>query len=132
MLVDDFYDITPELLRSAYIEAIYHVNDFQFEKLTQDFWYDLLRNITHPSSSGKKVLSADKSYADYLFDVKGNSGRNTVLGVVHRYFPMVAEDADFTRPIDKNYMGVPSSHTCERVELGGVMGPCKRVPQHTC
>ena len=45
LLVDDFYDITSELLHSAYVEAIYNVNNFQFEKLTYQFWYQLFDRL---------------------------------------------------------------------------------------
>ena len=45
LLVEDFYEITSELLHTAYIEAIYNVNNFQFEKLTQSFWYKLIYQL---------------------------------------------------------------------------------------
>ena len=70
LLVDDFYDINPELLRSAYVEAMYRADDFEFERLTQSFWFSVVANV---SSSKSTQPMLDK-------------------------FPMQAEDLTFTRP----------------------------------
>eukprot|EP01034_Spumella_vulgaris_P022823 gene22823-28996_t len=35
LLVEDFDQVTPELLRTAYVEALYRADDFEFERLTQ-------------------------------------------------------------------------------------------------
>ena len=70
LLVDDFDEITPELLRSAYIEALYYVNEFEFERLTQGFWNNILANVSATMNT------------------------QTLLNK----FPMIAEDINFTRP----------------------------------
>lgn len=70
LLLDDFNDVTPELLRSAYVESIYRADEFEFERLTQNYWYSVITNVS-ASISIKPLLDA---------------------------FPMRAEDADFTRP----------------------------------
>lgn len=46
VLVDDFDDVTPELLRSAYVEAMYYADQFEFERLHQSFWWDVLYNVS--------------------------------------------------------------------------------------
>lgn len=51
MLVDDFDDITPELLRSAYVEALYRADDFEFERLTQGFWDTIIANVSATMST---------------------------------------------------------------------------------
>jgi hypothetical protein len=50
LLVEDFDEITPELLRSAYVEALYRVNEFEFERLTQSFWYSVIYNVSDSHS----------------------------------------------------------------------------------
>jgi len=70
LLLDDFNDVTPELLRSAYVEAIYRADEFEFERLTQSYWFNVITNVS-ASMSMLPLLNA---------------------------FPMRAEEADFCRP----------------------------------
>ena len=70
LLVEDFMDITPELLKTAYIEAVYRVDDFEFERLKQSFWWSVIMNVSLTQSIQPLL---DK-------------------------FPMRAEDPTFTRP----------------------------------
>ena len=70
LLVDDFSQVTPELLRTAYVEAIYRARDFEFQRLRQSFWWSLIMNV-----------SATRSIEPLLDK-----------------FPMDAEDPTFTRP----------------------------------
>lgn len=65
--------ITPTLLRTAYIEAIYRAKEFEYHRLTQSFWYSVIANVS-ASMSTKPLLDL---------------------------FPMHAEDADFTRPRER-------------------------------
>jgi len=51
LLVEDFYDVTPELLLSAYVEAIYRADEFEFERLTQSFWYGVIANVSYSKST---------------------------------------------------------------------------------
>ena len=51
LLVEDFYEITPELLLSAYTEAIYRADEFEFERLTQSFWYGVIANVSYSKST---------------------------------------------------------------------------------
>jgi hypothetical protein len=71
--VDDFDDVTPELLRVAYVEALYRVDDFEFERLTQSFWLKLI-----------EAISTEKS-SRYLFEI---------------FPPHLSVDSTFARPLE--------------------------------
>jgi hypothetical protein len=70
LIVDDFDDVTPELLRTAYVEALYRVDEFEFERLKQSWWWNLIANVSSSMSSQP------------LFDL----------------FPPESEEFDFVRP----------------------------------
>jgi hypothetical protein len=70
LLVDDFADVTPALLRMAYVEALYRADEFEFERLTQRYWRSFLMKVSTTKSSQ----------------------------VVYDAFPPQAEDANFMRP----------------------------------
>jgi len=70
LLVEDFAYVTPELLRTAYVEAIYHADEFEFERLTMSFWWEVIFNVS----------------------VAGH------VGPMLERFPMRAEIPNFTRP----------------------------------
>lgn len=133
LLVDDFSYVTVELLKVAYVEAIYRVHDFQFEKLHQDFWWEFLRNITAPSSTGTPVSNAG---TDYIFRANENSNRNTACGLIKNYFPMESEDNTFRRSHWEGYTNNDAfqnaHYQCKRFDLGGKMGPCFRFPNTIC
>eukprot|EP01038_Epipyxis_sp_PR26KG_P010709 gene10709-14380_t len=70
LIVEDYDMVTPELLRTAYIEAIYHADDFEYQRLTQRFWSNFIMNISISKNN------------DALFEL----------------FPMKAVDTEFARP----------------------------------
>ena len=70
LLVDDFAEINEQLLRTAYLEALYHYKEFEFERLKQSFWFSVIMNASVTKSS---QILLDK-------------------------FPMEAEDRTFRRP----------------------------------
>jgi hypothetical protein len=70
LLVEDFAVLTPQMLRQAYVEALYRAKDFEFHRLTQSFWTSVIANVSASMSSQP------------LIDL----------------FPMRAEDSSFTRP----------------------------------
>ncbi len=70
LFIEDFAELTPELLKVAYIEALYRAKDFEFKRLTQTYWYSVMTNV-----------SASKSVTP-LLDA----------------FPYSAEDSNFARP----------------------------------
>lgn len=82
LFVEDFYDITPDLLRQAYIEALYRADDFEFERLRQSFWYGVISNVS-ATMSVQTIL--DK-------------------------FPMSAEEENFARPREPYECG--KTNTC--------------------
>lgn len=46
LLLDDFADLTPELLRQAYVEAIYRADQWDFTRLTERHWQRLVYMVT--------------------------------------------------------------------------------------
>ncbi len=82
LFVEDFYDITPDLLRQAYVEALYRADDFEFERLRQSFWYGVISNVS-ATMSVQTIL--DK-------------------------FPMGAEEENFARPREPYECG--KTNTC--------------------
>ncbi len=70
LFIEDFAFLTPELLRVAYVEALYRAKDFEFKRLTQTYWYSVIANVSS-SNSITPLLEA---------------------------FPYSAEDPNFTRP----------------------------------
>ena len=53
LLVDDFAFVTPELIRQAYVEAVYRAEEWDYTRLTQSYWERLLyrvrQSIPYPS-----------------------------------------------------------------------------------
>jgi hypothetical protein len=77
LLVDDFDFVTPELLRQAYVEALYRVEEFEFERLTQSFWFDFIMNVSKAQTSSSS------------------------LKMILNKFPIESEDSTFARPFEK-------------------------------
>jgi hypothetical protein len=73
LIVEDFDMVTPELLHMAYVEAIYRVKEFEFERLTQTFWWSFILNVSRTMST-ETVLSK---------------------------FPLESEDPTFCRPFER-------------------------------
>jgi hypothetical protein len=82
LLVEDFAEITPELLRVAYLEAVYRAKEFEYNRLTMSFWFSVIANVSASMSSQP------------LLDL----------------FPMEAEDPNFTRPREPYECG--RTNTC--------------------
>ena len=85
LLVDDFYDVTVELLQSAYVQAIYDIHEFEFERLQQSYWYGVIYNV---SSARDVTPMLDK-------------------------FPMQAETPHFVRPFQPFHCGDNNEHCGE-------------------
>lgn len=51
LFVDDFIEITPALLRAAYVEAMYRKDEFEFERLQQSWWWSVFANISSSQST---------------------------------------------------------------------------------
>ena len=73
LLVEDFDEVTPSLLRAAYVEALYRAEagEFEFERLTQSFWWTFVMNVS--TSMSQDAISA-------------------------KFPPSQSEDAGFARP----------------------------------
>jgi len=46
LLVDDFASVTPDLIRRAYIEAVYHADLWEYERLSRKWYTDLIYQIS--------------------------------------------------------------------------------------
>lgn len=77
LLVDDFFDVTVDLLRSAYVQAIYDIDQFEFERLQQSYWYGVIYNVSQAKDAAPML---DK-------------------------FPMLAETPRFVRPFQPFHCG---------------------------
>jgi len=53
LLVDDFAEITPELLRQAYVEAVYRADEFEFERLKQTYWWEIISQVARNRTTAK-------------------------------------------------------------------------------
>jgi hypothetical protein len=87
LLVDDFAEATPQLLRTAYVEAVYRAaaGQFEFQRLRQSYWYSFLMKVSRARSPAAILES----------------------------FPMQAEDAGFARPkVAYSCMGENGKDTC--------------------
>ena len=71
LVVDDFAFVTPELVQSAYVEALYRRDEWEYRRLLKSFWKDLVTSVSETKNSQK------------LLEV----------------FPEIAEDSGFTRPL---------------------------------
>lgn len=71
LLLDDFADLTGPLLRQAYLEALYHADDWEYERMTTQYWQQLIFEVSETGSL-EPLLSRH---------------------------PMSGEDVNFTRPL---------------------------------
>lgn len=71
LLLEDFAQASPEVIRQAYVEALYRVDEWDYTRLTESYWMNL-------------VATAQAS-GSHLHMLKNH--------------PMNAEDAGFTRPL---------------------------------
>lgn len=111
LIVDDFADVSSEMLRQAYVDALYNADGFEFHRLRQSYWEELLFRT-----------SAEQSI-DFML----------------RQHPMEAEDAAFTRPRERYDCGwVKQTDTSPATSHYDVYaGPkcgagTKRIPQQSC
>ena len=102
LLVDDFADISPQLLRQAYIEAVYRAPDFEYFRLKQSYWANMLFNVS----------------------------RAGTLDPMLQAHPMEAEDLGFTRPRERYDCGIGKSSVNSAGPLCGP--GTKRIPAESC
>lgn len=71
LLLEDYADLTPQVLRQAYVEALYRANEWEYERMTIHHWYRLVFEVSEAAS----------------------------IEPLLKYHPMSAEDTTFTRPL---------------------------------
>jgi len=48
LLVDDFAELTPFIIRQAYVEAIYRADSWEYKRITTNWWQSLIYKVlTH-------------------------------------------------------------------------------------
>ena len=50
LLVDDFADLTPSLVKQAYVEALYRADDWDYKRMTTRWWERLLYKVSETGS----------------------------------------------------------------------------------
>jgi len=71
LLLDDYASLTIEMLRQAYIEALYRVDEWQYERMTKRWWEQLIYAVAE---------------------------EGTIRPLLEKH-PMEATDTNFTRPL---------------------------------
>jgi len=84
LFLEDFAELTPALLRQAYVEALYRADEFEYERLRQSWWFGFIGNVSATMS------------VDTIIDK----------------FPMEAEEQGFARPREPYDCGRTNPHTC--------------------
>lgn len=51
VVVDDFADLTPEIIHLAYVEAVYREDEWEYERLTLPFWKNMIKQASESQSS---------------------------------------------------------------------------------
>ena len=49
--MDDFADLTPELVRAAYVEALYRIDDWEYDRITLRWWERLIYEVAEAGDS---------------------------------------------------------------------------------
>ncbi len=63
LFVDDFAEVTPLLIRTAYVQALYYAREFEYERLTQSYWWDMILQAS-ASQSNAEILQKFPPEAD--------------------------------------------------------------------
>jgi hypothetical protein len=71
LLVEDFADVTPNMVRQAYIECLYRADEWEYRRISQKFWVRLLYRVSETGDSS----------------------------IMTKLFPMNAVDTNFVRPM---------------------------------
>lgn len=67
LLVDDYSEVTPLMVRTAYIEAIYHADEWEYERLTRKFWENVIKSVAAASSTDEMMRILPDRGIDYNF-----------------------------------------------------------------
>ena len=106
LMVDDFADVTPELVRQAYAEAIYRLSDWDYTKLTHKWWENLILDIaaTGLTSTGTYYLpmkAVDEHFTRPMAPYRCASSAVNCTGPGTKRVPLQSCAIDFKFPLDK-------------------------------
>ena len=76
LLLDDYDELTPALLRQAYVEALYRADDWEYERMTRRWWERLIFDISY-SGSIEPLLHFHPMRAEDTGFTVGGAGRRT-------------------------------------------------------
>lgn len=87
LFVDDYADVTADMIREAYVEAIYRADEWEYERLTMKFWRDTVFEVTktenasfmlerHPMSAVDEGFTRPLVY--YNCEKMGGCGKGTL------------------------------------------------------
>jgi hypothetical protein len=51
LLLDDFADATPALLRQAYVEALYRADEWDYTRITERHWQRILYEVSNEATT---------------------------------------------------------------------------------
>ena len=127
LLVDDYADLTSDMIRSAYVEALYRADDWEYERLTKQWWERLIFEVAEandhaPLLAKHPMLGEDLNFTRPMvpFDCEKMGG----CGPGTKRVPK-RSCAIFPERVDKNYdwrwehhdRGDPSCPNCRRRRL---------------
>ena len=67
LLLDDFADISPFVIRQAYVEALYHADEWEYERLTKQYWEGLIYEIAESGNIDRMLQKHPISAMDESF-----------------------------------------------------------------
>ena len=76
LIVDDFADLTPDLIKHAYVEAMYRADQWDYKRMTTRWWERLIYKVSETGS----------------------------IATLLRLHPLTVEDESFTRPMVPGYV----------------------------
>ena len=85
LLLDDFADVTPAVVRQAYIEALYRVEEWEYTRITERHWVTILKEVTYISCASIYITYI--LLLDYFFGV--------YTGLSYRHYRPHAQSAPY-------------------------------------
>ena len=107
LFVDDFAEVTPFMIRQAYIEALYLVDQWEYKRMTKAHWINLIRNVSQTNSIQPLLDAHPMSAVDINFTrplIPFDCGRNGIeCGKGTKRTPKKSCAIDFEKLKGKSY-----------------------------
>lgn len=102
LLVDDFADVTPFLIRQAYVEALYRSESWEYRRMSKQYWQNLMMNVSvsksiQPLLDQHPMHAVDQGFTRPLipFSCNGKTGDTTGCGEGTKRTPVSSCAIDF-------------------------------------